>query len=127
MNDQIENIILNKDEFNTNQDEMVNKLKSKKHYQNLFKEAYFAHSEPITLGTIKSSLELYVRSLVALNSKFDKNINMRLLIFYSKVLLEFDISLFIMAISSSVKYLHVPIGTSKGICIILTRFKFNTL
>ncbi|MGC6432597.1 MAG: cytochrome-c peroxidase [Crocinitomicaceae bacterium] len=74
MNDQIENVILNKDEFNTNQDEMVDKLKSKKHYQRLFKEAYFAHSEPITLGTIKSSLELYVRSLVALNSKFDKNI-----------------------------------------------------
>lgn len=74
MNDQIENVMLSKDEFNTNQDEMVAKLKSKKHYQTLFKEAYFTHSEPISLGTIKSSLELYVRSLVALNSKFDKNI-----------------------------------------------------
>lgn len=74
MNDQIENVMLSKDEFNTNQDEMVAKLKSNKNYQTLFKEAYFAHSEPISLSTIKSSIELYVRSLVALNSKFDKNI-----------------------------------------------------
>ncbi len=74
MNDQIENVILSKDEFNTNQDEIISKLKKNEVYKSLFKEAYYAHNEPISLGTLKSSLELYVRSLVALNSKFDKNI-----------------------------------------------------
>jgi cytochrome c peroxidase len=74
MNDQIMNVILSKDEFNTSPDEIVYKLKKSKGYQKMFKDAYFAHDTPITIGNIKSSLELYVRSLVCLNSKFDKNI-----------------------------------------------------
>ena len=74
MNDQIMNVILSKDEFNTNPDEIVLKLRKSEAYQALFKTAYYAHSTPITIGTVKSSLELYVRSLVNINSKFDKNI-----------------------------------------------------
>jgi len=74
MNDQIMNVILNKDEFNTTPDEIVLKLRRSDTYQKLFKAAYFAHGTPITISTVKSSLELYVRSLVNINSKFDKNI-----------------------------------------------------
>jgi len=74
MNDQIMNVILSKDEFNTTPDEIVLKLRKSEDYQTLFKEAYYVYSTPITIGTVKSSLELYVRSLVNINSKFDKNI-----------------------------------------------------
>ena len=74
MNDQIMNVILSKDEFNTTPDEIVLKLRKSEDYQTLFKEAYYVYSTPITIGTVKSSLELYVRSLVNLDSKFDKNI-----------------------------------------------------
>jgi len=74
MNDQIMNVILSKDEFNTTPDEIVLKLRKSEAYQALFKVAYYAQTTPITIGTVKASLELYVRSLVNLNSKFDKNI-----------------------------------------------------
>lgn len=74
MNDQIMNVILSKDEFNTTPDELVLKLRKSEGYQTLFKKAYYVYDTPITIGTVKSSLELYVRSLINLNSKFDKNI-----------------------------------------------------
>ena len=74
MNDQIMNVILSKDEFNTNPDEIVLKLRKSEAYQALFKAAFYAHETPITISSVKSSLELYVRSLVNLDSKFDKNI-----------------------------------------------------
>lgn len=74
MNDQIMNVILSKDEFNTTPDEIVFKLRSSEAYQTLFKAAFYAHKTPITISSVKSSLELYVRSLVNINSKFDKNI-----------------------------------------------------
>ena len=56
MNDQIMNVILSKDEFNTTPDEIVLKLRKSEDYQTLFKEAYYVYTTPITIGTVKSSL-----------------------------------------------------------------------
>lgn len=74
MNDQILNVILSHQEFNTTPDEVVEKLRQSQGYQQLFKKAFYAQNEPITIGTVKSSLEMYIRSLVNLNAKFDRNI-----------------------------------------------------
>lgn len=74
MNDQIMHVILDSKEFNTTAEEMVNKLKQSNEYVTLFRQAYPGFKEPVNLAAIKSSLELYVRSLYAFNSKFDRNI-----------------------------------------------------
>lgn len=74
LNDQISNVIISHDEFATSDQEIVEKLRQSSEYQNLFKIAFSSFDQPISPATIKTSIELYVRSLVALNSKFDKNI-----------------------------------------------------
>lgn len=74
MNDQIMNVILSENEFNTTPEEIVGKLKQSKDYKKLFQKAYYSHDQPISIGTVKSSIEMYVRSLVSINSKFDQNI-----------------------------------------------------
>ena len=74
MNDQIMNVILSENEFNTTPEEIVGKLKQSTAYQELFDRAFYSHDQPISIGTVKSSIEIYVRSLVSINSKFDQNI-----------------------------------------------------
>jgi cytochrome c peroxidase len=75
MNDQIMSVILSKEEFNTTPEEIVSKLKQSEDYKTLFDKAFYSHQQPISIGTVKASIEMYVRTLVSLDSKFDKNMN----------------------------------------------------
>lgn len=74
MNDQIMHVFNDTAELNINRDEIVTRLKSSHQYAKMFEQAYSTFEEPISIGTVKSSLEMYVRSLQGLNSKFDRNI-----------------------------------------------------
>ena len=74
MNDQIMHVIKEPQEFKTSMQSILAELNQSEEYQKLFKEAFSSFDRPINSATVKTSLELYVRSLVSLNSKFDKNI-----------------------------------------------------
>lgn len=74
MNDQIMHVFNNSDELNITQEQIIEKLLKSPGYIRLFKEAFSTFEQPVNIATVKSSLELYVRSLIATNSRFDKNI-----------------------------------------------------
>jgi cytochrome c peroxidase len=46
MNDQIMNVILSKEEFNTTPEEIVGKLKQSEAYKQLFKKVFYAYQQP---------------------------------------------------------------------------------
>lgn len=73
MNDQILHVLSSKKEFDITEEELIRRLSTSTEYLQKFREAFPAFDNPITRGTIKSALEVYVRSLTALNSKFDRN------------------------------------------------------
>ena len=74
MNNQIFHVFDNEFEFNTTAEEVIKKLRGSKEYSDLFKQAYPGFNDPISISRVKSSLEVYVRSINALNSKFDQYI-----------------------------------------------------
>ncbi|MBR9860711.1 hypothetical protein GYB22_08165 [bacterium] len=74
MNDQITNVIVAHKEFNTTADQVVKELNESDEYRDIFSQAFSSFDEPVSMSTIKTAIELYIRSLVALNSKFDQNI-----------------------------------------------------
>ncbi len=72
LNNQIMHVFEHANEFNTSPEEITQKLKQSKEYKVLFKKAFSSFEEPISVGNIKSALEVYVRSLNALNAPFDR-------------------------------------------------------
>jgi cytochrome c peroxidase len=72
LNNQIMHVFEHANEFNTTPEEITQKLKQSDAYKMRFKKAFSSFEEPISLGNIKSALEVYVRSLNALNAPFDR-------------------------------------------------------
>jgi len=72
LNNQIMHVFENANEFNTSSEEIIQKLKQSEEYKRLFKKAFSSFDEPISLGNIKSALEVYIRNLNALNAPFDR-------------------------------------------------------
>ena len=72
LNNQIMHVFEHANEFNTTPEEITQKLQQSEEYKRLFNKAFSSFEEPISLGNIKSALEVYVRNLNALNSPFDR-------------------------------------------------------
>ncbi len=68
---QIEHVIFNAKEFNTNYDEIIAKLSQSPAYRDLFREA-FPELNTINRYTIVGSLGAFIQSLRSFNSEFDK-------------------------------------------------------
>ncbi len=71
---QIDHVIFNPKEFGGDFANIITKLNQSKAYKTLFAQAFPAYptEDPIQVKTIQNSIAAYVRSLVALNSPFDK-------------------------------------------------------
>ena len=72
LNNQIMHVFEHANEFNTTPEEITQKLKQSEEYKRLFQKAFSSFEEPISLGNIKSAIEVFLRSLNALNSPFDR-------------------------------------------------------
>lgn len=70
LEDQAKTVITNRDEMHGSLEKAIGQLKKNPGYRQLFKEAY--KNEDISELHIKNAIATYVRSLVALNSRFDK-------------------------------------------------------
>ena len=70
---QIEHVVFNGDEFNTDFEEIINKLKQSSEYVALFKKAFpKAPTGSIAQWTIENAITSYVLSLVSFDSPFDQ-------------------------------------------------------
>lgn len=69
---QMDHVVLNPDEFNTNYVEIVQKLRQSEGYKELFAAAYGA--EGITRNTVTNAVTNYVASLRSFNASFDRYI-----------------------------------------------------
>lgn len=74
LNDQVDHVALNKDEFRTSFGDILIKLRENKNYISLFEEAYKRQILPseLGIGDIKTALSQYMKTLVSYNSPFDK-------------------------------------------------------
>lgn len=74
LNDQIDHVALNPDEFNSSVSEVVLKLRNSQEYLNLFSQAYGRKITATDLGIfdVKSALSQYLKTLNSYNSEFDK-------------------------------------------------------
>jgi cytochrome c peroxidase len=70
LEDQAKTVITNKDEMHGSFEKAKSKLKTDAGYKKLFAKAY--KDEEVSEQHIKNAIAIYVRSLVALNSRFDK-------------------------------------------------------
>ncbi len=71
LENQIESVIKNPDEFNISNKEIYSKINKDTHLIHLFKYS-FPNKKEITLYEIKNAIASYVRSLSAFNSKIDR-------------------------------------------------------
>jgi len=74
LENQIESVMQNPDEFNLSPEEIKNKLQTKKEIVALFKKAY-PKSKEITSYEIRNSIASYVRSLMPFKAKVDNFFN----------------------------------------------------
>ncbi|MCB9246925.1 MAG: hypothetical protein H6606_10925 [Flavobacteriales bacterium] len=74
LNDQILHVLNSEKELDLKEEELIRRLKGSPEYVEHFNSAFPAFENAITRSTIKSALEVYIRSLTALNSRFDRNI-----------------------------------------------------
>lgn len=72
LEDQATDVIKNKDEMHGSLPVAVSKLKSDKSYMVLFKKAFPNSKEAVSDLNIRNALGSYIRTLVSLNSPFDK-------------------------------------------------------
>jgi cytochrome c peroxidase len=70
LEDQAKAVIINKEEMHGSMEKAVVHLRANLHYRQLFQQAYAG--EEITEQHIKNAIAVFVRSLVALNSRFDQ-------------------------------------------------------
>ena len=71
--DQVEHVIFNEREFNSDYDEIIEKLKQSPTYIKLFEET-FPNIKTINRQTTLGSISAFVQSLKSFNSKFDQSI-----------------------------------------------------
>lgn len=75
LEDQINHVLLNQNEFNSSYSELINKLNKSSEYKNLFIKAFGDSIKgEINIRTINLSIATYVRSLSSFNSVFDQYI-----------------------------------------------------
>lgn len=72
LEEQAHDVLLNKAEMAGSLEQMVLWLKSKPTYYNAFRNAFGKNPDPVTAGHITTALAAYVRSLVQLNTAFDR-------------------------------------------------------
>lgn len=74
LNDQIDHVVLTPQEFNSNLDEVIAKLRANHAYVELFSEAYGRDIPANKIGSsdIKSAMSQYIKTLTSYNSPFDK-------------------------------------------------------
>jgi len=74
LNDQIDHVALNPDEFNSSVAEVVMKIRTSSEYLSLYTQAYNREIVPEEFGIadIKSALSQYIRTLNSYNSPFDR-------------------------------------------------------
>jgi cytochrome c peroxidase len=74
LEDQMDHVIVSKEEFNTSYEVIAGKLNQSKMYVDLFKLVYPEQNDEnrINKYTITQSMSAYIRSLTALNSPFDQ-------------------------------------------------------
>ena len=71
--DQASDVLLNHKEMFSTPEEIVNKLKKSQEYRNLFKQAFInSEDTSITYYAILKSIGEYEKTLISLNSRFDK-------------------------------------------------------
>jgi len=73
LEDQIHDVITNRNEMHGDPDEIIQRLLSEKTYGNLFAKAY--PKEKIGNIHLKKAIAAYIRSLTAMNSAFDRYMN----------------------------------------------------
>ena len=69
---QLDHVVFSEKEFNTNYNEIIERLSGSKAYLNYFASAYPDRKSPMSAETVKLAINEYVASLVALNSTFDR-------------------------------------------------------
>ncbi len=72
LEDQVTDVVLNKDEMHGNFEEAVHKLNMSSEYTALFRESFEGQPDPVNEKAIKVALASYVRSKTSMNSPFDK-------------------------------------------------------
>ena len=72
LEDQLKEVVHNSDEMRGSLQEGVDDLKAIKEYVQSFNEAYPGESEPVNAFNIANAISSYIRSLVALRSRFDE-------------------------------------------------------
>lgn len=73
LEDQIHDVITSKEEMNSDVDDIIQSLLQQKEYSRLFTKTY--KKEAITAQHLKRAIAAYIRSLVALDSRFDRYMN----------------------------------------------------
>ena len=72
---QVDHVVFNEKEFNTDYKEIFNKLNQSKEYQQLFQQSFGQFFEqPINKNALTTALSAYVKSVSSFNSEFDKYI-----------------------------------------------------
>ncbi|MCL9980154.1 MAG: hypothetical protein NBV77_01795 [Bacteroidia bacterium] len=72
INNQVHHVVHHPNEFNTNATELVSKIASLSEYNKWFERAFPNDKNPLNYNHLKLALEQFVRSLIAVNSKFDR-------------------------------------------------------
>jgi len=72
LENQLDEVVHNATEMKGSLKNSRDKLKNSPVYSELFKKAYSTEPDPITTYTIANAISSYIRSLVALNSRFDQ-------------------------------------------------------
>ncbi|MCS6823238.1 MAG: cytochrome-c peroxidase [Cytophagaceae bacterium] len=72
LEDQVKHVTNDPDEFNSNYSIIINRLNQSSQYKKLFERAFPDEKNPINEHTINSALAAYIRTLIALDSPFDK-------------------------------------------------------
>ena len=72
LDSQIEHVIFNEKEFNTDYKEIIDKLSQSDEYMTLFQEAFPSNSSPIYKANIAEAIASYILSLKSFNSPFDQ-------------------------------------------------------
>jgi cytochrome c peroxidase len=72
--DQMEHVVHNKKEFNSDYFSIINNLKEIDEYKEMFKKCFPKEKETLIFKNVQFAIAAYIQSLVGLNSEFDKYI-----------------------------------------------------
>jgi len=75
LTDQMEHVISNSSEFNTNWNDILDKLNQSSEYKRLYSDAFLTDTNAaVSIQNTQFAMSVYVSSLIGLNSKFDQMI-----------------------------------------------------